>query len=323
MRIVRNQRNSSIELLRIVSMLLIIMFHYLCREYRLYVVSNELLVQSCIQSKLILRSLGALGVPIFIFISGHYGLRFRKVRLIDMVLQGFLYMLISFIGLYYVEHIFYWKQMFNFLNEWWFLQAYIILYLLSPGIEWMFENLSSKKMLLVTSLSCLMAFCASYPGNLGGSGLLDMVSMYLLARCISLYLSNSLKHRAVYWLFGLLGLRMSLIILSIRTNHLGFITLIDCYTNPLSVIIAASIFYTFNYYSFSSKSINWLSASALSVYLLSESDFGKVFFLPLFGVECFSIIRFVLAACIVYVSIVLIDNIRKPISNLILKRYSK
>lgn len=318
--ILEKQRNSSIELLRIVSMLLILMFHYATREYGLYVTTNDLFVQADLQSKLMLSSIGRLGVPIFVFISGYYGVKYRTDQLLNLIIQGFFYMLVSCVGLYCIENNLHWKQLYNFLNEWWFLHAYIVLYILSPGIEWMFCNLSRKRMCYITILMYSMAYSSSYPGNYGGSGLLDMLSMYLLARCLALYLNDSVKSRAVYWMFALLSLRVVLVLIALQTHHLGVIILIVAYSNPLNIFIAASVFYVFNKLQFSSLVLNWLATGTLAVYLLSESDFGKVVFLPFFDVKNFSVIRFILASSFIYVIIALVDKIRMSITDIFIKK---
>ena len=63
----KTQRNSSIELLRIISMLLIVTFHFSGRAYNLF--SPELLTNANTElSKILLHSLGQTGVPIFMFI---------------------------------------------------------------------------------------------------------------------------------------------------------------------------------------------------------------------------------------------------------------
>lgn len=89
------ERNSSIELLRIISMILIIIFHFCGRAYNLF--SPDLLTNNNTEfSKLVLHSLGQTGVPIFMFISGFYGIRFKHNRLIDMLIQCFIYTIIFY-----------------------------------------------------------------------------------------------------------------------------------------------------------------------------------------------------------------------------------
>ena len=79
------KRNSSIELLRILSMLIIVIYHYEARNFNLYVVASDRVGEPDLLPQLLTHSIGKLGVPVFVFISGWYGLKYRKERFWEMV----------------------------------------------------------------------------------------------------------------------------------------------------------------------------------------------------------------------------------------------
>lgn len=92
------KRNSSIELLRILSMLIIVIYHYEARNFNLYVVASDRVGEPDLLPQLLTHSIGKLGVPVFVFISGWYGLKYRKERFWEMVGMCIFYALISCIG---------------------------------------------------------------------------------------------------------------------------------------------------------------------------------------------------------------------------------
>lgn len=79
-----SKRNSSIELLRIIAMIIIVFFHFHARNFGMYVFGNERINEEGLLLHSILHHLGGLGVPCFMFISGYYGMKFKKDRLLDI-----------------------------------------------------------------------------------------------------------------------------------------------------------------------------------------------------------------------------------------------
>lgn len=59
------KRNSSIELLRILSMLIIVIYHYEARNFNLYVVASDRVGEPDLLPQLLTHSIGKLGVPVF------------------------------------------------------------------------------------------------------------------------------------------------------------------------------------------------------------------------------------------------------------------
>ena len=86
------KRNSSIELLRIIAMIDIVMFHYLSRNCNLYAVENSRIAEDVnLWKEMIFQYIGYLGVPCFMFISGYYGIKFKWGRFGGIVEQCFFY----------------------------------------------------------------------------------------------------------------------------------------------------------------------------------------------------------------------------------------
>lgn len=313
MNIINKERNSSIELLRIVSMLLIVMFHFLSRNFNLYVISNEQINQPNLLSEIYLAQLGALGVPCFMFISGYFGIKFQLQRFNETLFQCLFYAIFSFVGYFIIAEKFEWQALL-FTNYWWFMTSYLTIYILAPGINYLIENSSSKRILFIlTFLYITLIFSLWRPASMVG-GFITLVAIYIFARFCRLHLSNKVKEKSIYILLLLVSLKIILIFLSFKTIHLGTITYIGSYKNPLNILIVGLCVIIIEKKHFYSNLINKLAHSSLSVYLLSESAFGMIFFSPLFPKGQFNLGGFIIGSIIVFISIFIIDNIRLIIS---------
>lgn len=135
-----SQRKSNMELLRIISILLIIIFHCVYKSgfsFEAGFSVNKLIVKS-------FWMFGELGVNLFILISGYFMItgKFKWRKLILLLAEVLFYHLLitlfaRCIGIYEVVG---WKNIFlSFfpvtLNRYWFITAYVIVYLLSPYLN--------------------------------------------------------------------------------------------------------------------------------------------------------------------------------------------
>ena len=129
-------------------MLLIVIFHFCGRAYNLF--SPELLTNANTElSKILLHSLGQTGVPIFMFISGFYGMKFKKNRLIDMMIQCFIYTTVFYLIACIIKPELWGTRVFV-LNLFgpstqWFFYSYVVIYLFSDAINDFLKGLSFSK----------------------------------------------------------------------------------------------------------------------------------------------------------------------------------
>ena len=316
------QRNSSIELLRIISMILIVLYHYHARKYNLYVVDTPRPEDADFLSKLMMHSLGKLGVPIFVFISGWFGVRFRKDRFFDLLLQCFFYAFLSTILLGVCYGSFELKSIVFFLNHWWFIAGYLCLYLLAPGIDYLFETYNKKAILGIVLLFYFISFGDVVVNSAKIGGLYLMLTMYLSARWLRLYGADSLEKYGVILFLSAFIVRFGIIGVAYVSNHLNFLSYVNSYVSPLTTILVASIFILFSKRRFHVKLINQVAVSCLSVYLFSESGFGQRFFSCLFPEE-YSIMGYFYGALLTFVIIVLLDQVRKFLSSRLFKLFKE
>ena len=146
----KNQRQSNIELLRIVAMLMIIAHHVAVHSGFAFpsgsISFNRLWIQ-------FIQMGGKIGVNIFVLISGYFLVRADGVKtnkVIKLWLQIFTYSIITFFVIVFVS-----PQSFSIralienalpitYYKWWFVSAYFVLYLLSPYINKLLNSLDKK-----------------------------------------------------------------------------------------------------------------------------------------------------------------------------------
>ena len=155
----RSLRQSNIELLRIVSMLLIISFHYV---YKSGYVFDTLNFNSFIVK--VFWLFGELGVNLFFLITGYFMVngKFSFKKLIKICLEIEFYhwvCIIIFSGIGAIDVFDGKRSLFMLffpitLDNYWFATVYLLLYIFSPYLNILINNLSRKeyKKLLITLL---------------------------------------------------------------------------------------------------------------------------------------------------------------------------
>ena len=317
------KRNSSIELLRIIAMIDIVMFHYLSRNFNLYAVENSRIAEDVnLWKEMIFQYIGYLGVPCFMFISGYYGIKFKWGRFGGIVEQCFFYGFVSFVGLLLINGN---RPPFYELlaiNNYWFMVAYLMVMLISPALNSMIGSLDSKQLLLVILSLYAVDFGGVISSHSVGGGFATLMMIYLVARWMRLYLPELLKKHSVLCFLILLLIQLSLVSACYLFQHIGIKVIIGSYDNIVNILIVGFLVITIEKYHFHNKFINYVALSTLSVYLLSESGWGQIFFNDLYiawGGNEFQVLPYLLSSVIVFAIIIVIDKIRILIRTSIFK----
>lgn len=317
------KRNSSIELLRIIAMIDIVMFHYLSRNFNLYAVENSRIAEDVnLWKEMIFQYIGYLGVPCFMFISGYYGIKFKWGRFGGIVEQCFFYGIVSFAGLWLINGN---RPPFYELlaiNNYWFMVAYLMVMLISPALNSMIASLDSKQLLLVILSLYAVDFGGVISSHSVGGGFATLMMIYLVARWMRLYLPELLKKHSVWCFLILLLIQVSLVSACYLFQHIGIKVIIGSYDNIVNILIVGFLVITIEKYHFHNKFINYVALSTLSVYLLSESGWGQIFFNDLYiawGGNEFQVLPYLLSSVIVFAVIIVIDKIRILIRTSIFK----
>ena len=279
------ERESNIELLRIILMLMIIGYHLLVHGGEVgaqdsdYYITNESSV-----AYLLLKSFLVISVNSFVFISGYYRINFKIKPFLTLIFQTVFYSLtihlvVDALTSQQVNALDYLKALFPFfLNSWWYITAYLALYLLSPLLNSAIDAFTKKQFLFVVIsmtvinlVGGLSESVGEIVGNNKGHSLLNLIHIYLIAQYIHKYahLDNLKKHSsAVYISLSLLVFILAFLSIT-QLDQLG-VKRIFAYNNPLVILAAISFFFIFKNIQIRSKIINNISPYVLGVYLFHD-----------------------------------------------------
>lgn len=195
------QRESNIELLRIVAMFLIVLHHCAYHGF------------DCPPILDVIKFGGGVGVNVFVLISGYFMVRHASSlkKLIRLYLEVFFFCVCGY--LYYiifvnhgpvkgiVTNISYFMPILS--RQYWFVSAYFAILLCAPWINLLIEHLNRAALLKL--LLVLFVFCtlfASLPFQGPGMGTFaQFVMLYLLGAYIRLYVNPA--HISCRWSFVL------------------------------------------------------------------------------------------------------------------------
>ncbi|MCI1366271.1 MAG: acyltransferase family protein [Lactobacillus crispatus] len=156
------KRNSNLELLRIISMFLIILGHFAWQTKWNFNSSDSIIHIGMLHS---LWIGGKLGVNIFVLISGYFLInsKFKLKSFITVWLTSYMYAWVIFIGYsVFVEHTISLKLLIKtifmgsagYLN--WFVTAYLIMYAFHPFINKLIHSLTNKEFILFLGLGIVV-----------------------------------------------------------------------------------------------------------------------------------------------------------------------
>lgn len=271
----KKQRDSNIELLRILLMFMILMLHGYGITAGMIERTNNL---GLYIPEGLIYSLTVIAVNCYIFISGYFGMKFNLHSFLSLITQLLFYSLgivvvMTILGTD-VSSKFLLRSIFPVSGKiWWFMSAYVALYLVAPFLNAGLEKLTKKQFqFLIFGLIWLNTIGSFYFHNdaIAGNGysFFNFVVVYFVARYIKLYNVNFRFPFVIY-----LGCTLFCFAIDYFVNvQLGiskFGSPTGDYANPLQLLAATAFFLTFkNIKPFFSKFINKVAKLALAVYLI-------------------------------------------------------
>ena len=342
---VKQQRNSSIELLRIAAMLFIVCSH-LCFHNGMVVYSLPLTVNKIFAQCALL---GNLGVDIFVIITGYFlcDKAFSTKRVSSLLAQVWFYsLLLSGVSivlfgvqpslLAVIETVFP-----TIFAEYWFFTAYIVLLFISPFVNCMIDNLSRPAFLrLVLILVALWVIMPTFTTqNMYGSEIPQFLLFYLIGAYFKRYPDNIFKRKAVRnftMIASAAILILSVVAINVITMSIEALNKYSVYAtyffsrNSLFVVAVAVGMFSAAAYStpFFSGKINTVSSCVFGVYLIHDHPlFRTVLWINWFDIKSlYESVLFpiyaILIVLVVFTGGVLVEFVRlktvaKPMSNAI------
>lgn len=268
----KKPRQSNIELLRIVSMLMIILWHI-----NIGFGGNKDIDALSLGNQI--NAFTVVGVNCFVLISGFFGIKFKIKTFIDLLLQCLFYSIIIslFCHVLFGSHIDFKMVFFPISsNVWWFITVYVMLYLSAPLLNIALDNMTFKELLNILSslviINVWFGYCFKNNNNPSGHSYLQFVLMYSIGKTIAYFKKNK-KNDLIPGLCKIIlnnsgGAFLVFIILTFVNM---FALKSYRYNNPIVICSTVYLFLFFlnlkirNY-----QQINQLSATVLVAYLIHE-----------------------------------------------------
>jgi len=233
----------------------------------------------------ICESLSVVCVNAFVLISGWYGIKVRPIRFVELIFQ----VLFFSITIYLTMRIFGLTPPLN-INEWielllikhrgyWFVKAYIILYLFAPVLNVFVQDVSREYLtsFLIAFFTIQIIYGFYHYGSwyAGGYSPLSFMGLYVLARYIRLYPNkytqlNKYIDMTFYFAISILTAIASLVFTYLFDKGGTVLFLYSC---PFVILSSVFFFLFFTKLSFQSRIINWIAVSCFAVYLVHNSPF--------------------------------------------------
>lgn len=348
------ERVSNYELLRIVSMFFIVLYHTIHHGNIINNCTNEGL-------KIILEFIMlviVVHVNSFVLVTGYFQSKssFKQSKLWSIINANWFYkaFIVIIFAILNIEKFTTVDLFINFfplnLTEYWFINPYLVIYCLSPFLNKFIDSLDKKtyqKLLIV--LFIILSIFPYVTGNQiypnDGFTLYNFVILYLIGAYLrryplkESYLFKNLSNNC-FQIFTIVVFFACIIInysfnrtaySILGTNSLfdmfgyNIINMTRAYSNPIVIIQSLAFFTLFGTLNFKSKLINRLSKLTLGVYIIHDNLYIRRNIYKWIGIDGLEVISYkyiiyaILAALIIYIGCSFIECIRQ----LIFKSISK
>lgn len=265
-------RQSNIELLRIVAMSMIVIGHFLCHGITEREMSRFLYVLIC--------SYCSVGVNLFFLISGYFRIRSVMKSIAKLVFTVLFFDCVNYMLLYFTagpEALYDWMSTLFFpvsRSPYWFLQVYLFLIICSPLINRGIDGMSLNKLrlfiLVFSVFTCYSCGVGHNGSNSNGYTFLQAVYMY----CLAAYLKRD--NRLMSRLKGTKCIVVAFVMLTFGALMVYYYNkqTLTSYNGFINIISSALIFTYFVNLDIKSKTVNIIASGALGCYLLQDGLFG-------------------------------------------------
>lgn len=347
-------RQSNFELMRIISMFMIIVWHIF-----LYGVNTITAAPNINLFYDFFKSIIVVHVNSFVLLSGYFLINssFKMTKLVKLnnaviFYKIIIYLIFIYLGIAETTSPTIIRNFFPLdLENYWFIRIYIIMYIFAPFFNTLINNLTQKelkKLILtmfflfsiistITMQEALVNYTVSYGSSIISFTFLYFIGAYLKKYPIDdtyigkKYSKNFKQLISIIMFFILAFINFSIHITSEEMlkyngflNYIGTIINIgfDKFDNPIVIIQSISYFMFFYYMAFSNKLVNTISKTVFGIYLIHENiyirnNIYKLFKFPVISISKTVFIHIYCAACIIFIVCFIIELIRQTIFKII------
>lgn len=221
-----------------------------------------------------------IGVNVFILISGYYGIKVSFKKFFNLYTFCAFYGLIGYIchivqtGQHIGRSLIYCTLLPFSHSTYWFIPCYIALFCLSPLLNEFIKKASKRDftiaLILSTFVNIWMGYIWGNDVNDTGYNAIQFIYIYCIGGFIERFVDiQKCKEKRLMLISIYIASAIIWTIFGIAQNRHGAF----CYNNPILIIGALSFFMLSVTFSFKSRFINYLSSSALAVYLIQSMPF--------------------------------------------------
>lgn len=324
------ERESGIEIMRMILMMMIILHHIISYNFDLY--ENALKMNKGLCAVLFFLDASCImAVNCFFLISGYFTIKFHLLKMIRLVMDAyFYYTVITLIGVW-LNQVTVSKtvliHLFDPVDHYWFISVYLILSVASRALNQYAEEMTRKQYLNFISCSFLIlgvyGFVLNQPqlGLNAGYSIVEACCLYFIGAGMNKWKKNTSSLNMFFSWLGITAMNYSLIVISVF--YIGKINLalrLLSYSNPLVVLQAIYFLKIFaNLKIGTIASVNKMSKHSLAAYYVNSSNWlamsFKNFVIPMLSAEMavivsipYSIIAFFIAIFLDVVKCCLFDK---------------
>lgn len=300
----RKQRNSAIELMKIIALFFVV----LCHSLPLYKLGGTTELTGYLNLRegatniqqiilIIYSHLGQIGNALFLVPSAYFLLDSNDVnknKIVQFIADTFIVSVV-FLALFIIIKgnipiSFIITSLFpTTFGFYWFITCYILLYSIHPWLNTVINKLE-KKQLFITCVTFFILYCGIsfvLDGKYYYSQLIGFIVYYFFVSYVKLYLKNLSTNKSVnrkILLFSICGFICLIIVSSyigVRFNVVnGLVGHFETFINPFIVGIAISLFDLCNTHNWYNKIVNGISATSLLVFVISNNQLACSFLKP-------------------------------------------
>lgn len=252
------KRNASVDLLRYILMLFVIIIHVM--EHGLGIGNMQAESYEVTQytpMMILLLGFSVVAVDCFFMISGYFHSKFKIRKLIEYVVMGtfyatFMYMVSRFIlgQPILIKSVL--QRLLRGYNAYWFLNVWLVLFIFADYINALFNTLDDEQLKKFVAIYTVLNFYFGFllDMNFYGSAfsVIPMFYCYTLGYAIKRFEEKIRKHKYYYGAFYIVASSLSVLIslVLLKTGHqaLAHRVIMD-YRAPLIVFAAACLFMSF------------------------------------------------------------------------------
>lgn len=274
----KGQRNSNIELYRIIATFTVLIVHFngwfVGGMPEKFDISNPSAFRI---GQMIIEAATCICVNMFILISGYFRIKLRLISLVSLLIKLLFIFIPFYVVFAFLQRDFQWGGLFYqfrvITRAGWFIQCYVMLMFFSPVLNAFVEKYGNRILIWTIILvfiefwfGCIMSVQIGKEDIFAineGYSVIHFVLMYMIGRCISLNQDAMKKLKARFWILAWIVCTLLICIM-----HVMGLKFVWDYSNPLVIISSVCSFVPFLFYSFYNGIVNWVGKSTLYVYII-------------------------------------------------------